>query len=40
MNFGGVNKDTLIKSRFLDGAVKVQDQGLRDFEECSVLSRT
>jgi len=29
--------DALVKSRAPNGFVKVQDQGLRDFEECSVL---
>jgi hypothetical protein len=32
--------DKLVKTRFSDGAVKVQDQGLRDFEEYSVVIPT
>jgi hypothetical protein len=34
------SKNDFVKSKFLDGIVKVQDQGLRDSEECSVLNCT
>ncbi|MCF8028102.1 MAG: hypothetical protein K9K81_07025 [Desulfobacteraceae bacterium] len=35
-----INLDGAVKSLISDGAVKVQDQGLRNFKECSVVSRT